>query len=286
MKKTVLILMTIIYALSVACKKDVQYEIGQSVMVTNGVITPVVNTDEIIEYTVPKNVLLEDYTGVRCVNCPASHQIALELQEKYEYKVIPLFVHAGALSAVPPNGSYIDFTTDEADEWYYYFGFDLNPVGTINRKIVDGIYAFSTHSWEEEVANAIQEETTVEMTTFITYNDANRELKVDVNSKFLVEMPDTYSLTVCIVEDSIKGGQMTPQGNNLDYIHRYVFRTTMNGTWGEELNTAAVAPQELITKSYITTLNEAYNADQCYIIAYVSNSATKEILQVIEKKIK
>ena len=231
---------------------------------------------------VVKHVLLEDYTGVRCVNCPAAGQLALELQERYDHKVIVLSVHAGDLATFPP----FNLKTPEGDEWWNFFSFQQNPIGTINRKMVNGGYAFDSPSWEEAVANSLQEEATIEMTADVTYNDVNRELKVDVVSKFLTEMPDSYSLTVCVMEDSLVGTQMTLEGSLDDYVHRHVFRTTLNGAWGEELNTAAVAPEEVFTKSYTTTLNEAYNADQCYIIAYVANAATKEVLQVVEKKIK
>lgn len=233
---------------------------------------------------VVKHVLLEDYTGVRCNNCPIAGELALDIQEQYNHKVVVLGVHAGYLSA--PIGGYPNFMTNEGTEWYNYFAFVSNPIGTINRKNNGGTFGFEYPSWNDEVASALQEEATVDMSAEVTYNDANRELKVDVASKFLAEMPDTYSLTVCIMEDSIVGKQLTPNGENENYVHRHVFRTTMNGAWGEELNQAAVAPEEEFAKSYTTTLNEAYNADQCYIIAYVANAGTKEVLQVVEKKIK
>ena len=124
------------------------------------------------------------------------------------------------------------------------------------------------------------------MASNVEYDDATRNLKVDVISKALVELPDTYSLAVCIMEDSIVGKQLLPSGYDDNFVHRHVFRGSINGTWGEDINSAAIAADEEIKKSYSITLNEAYNADQCYIIAYVANSDTKEVLQVIEKKIK
>lgn len=232
--------------------------------------------------TVVKHVLLEDYTGVRCVNCPSAGALAMQIQEDNDHKVIVLSVHAGDLANYPP----FNLKTPEGDQWWNQFGLQQNPVGTINRKMVNGGYAFDTPSWLEAVATTLQEEALLEMSADIEYNEANRNLKVDVKSEFLAELPDTYSLTVCIMEDSIVGTQVTQQGTVHDYVHRHVFRTTMNGAWGEDINAEPIAPEDEIVKSYTTTLNEAYNADQCYIIAYVSNSNTKEVLQVIEKKIK
>lgn len=231
-----------------------------------------------------KSVLLEDYTGVRCNNCPAAGEIALQLQEQYGHSVIVLGVHSGFLSI--PVGGYPNFKTTEGDEWYNFFGFIENPIGTVNRKLNGGVYGFPTSNWADAVAEALQEEAVVEMTPTINYNESNRNLEVHIFSKFLTELPDTYSLTVCVMEDSIVGKQLKLEGDDLNYVHRHVFRETINGTWGEELNTTSISPKEMFIKTYSTTLNEAYNEDQCYIIAYVANSETKEVLQVIEKKIK
>lgn len=245
---------------------------------------------DLIQVAVQKNVLLEDYTGVRCTNCPAAGEMALELQKQYGHNVIVLGVHSGFLSA--PIGGYPNFKTKEGDEWYNFFGFDSNPIGTINRKFNSGSYAFNSPEWGDAIAATLQEEAVVEMTPIVNYDESNRELEINVFSKFLTEMIDTtYRLTVCIMEDSIVGKQLTPDGDDLDYVHRHVFRETINGTWGESLNGTdenplVIAPKEMIIKSYSVKLNETYNADQCYVIAYVANGETKEVLQVIEKKIK
>ena len=231
-----------------------------------------------------KNVLLEDYTGVRCNNCPAAGELALQLQEQYGHRVIVLSVHAGFLAQ--PVGGYPNFMTPEGTEWYSQFGFDSNPIGTVNRKLNGGSYGYQSEEWTDAVATTLQEKATVAMASNVEYDEATRNLKVDVISKALVELPDTYSLTVCIMEDSIVGRQLAYAGNVEDYVHRHVFRTTMNGTWGEELNTTVLAPKDQVKKSYSVTLDEAYNANQCYVIAYVANTDTKEVLQVIEKKIK
>ena len=236
------------------------------------------------DFTTSKCVLLEDYTGVRCNNCPAAGELALELQKQYGHSVVVLGVHSGFLSN--PVGGYPNFKTTEGDEWYNFFGFDSNPIGTVNRKLNGGVYGFPSTDWADAVAAALQEEATVGMASNVEYDETSRNLKVDISTKALVELPDTYSLTVCIMEDSIVGKQLKPEGDDLNYVHRHVFRKTINGAWGEEINTTAIAPEEVITISYTTTLDAAYNADNCHIIAYVSNSNTKEVLQVIEKKIK
>lgn len=236
--------------------------------------------------TVVKHVLLEDYTGVQCPNCPEAGELAIDLQKQYGHDLIVLSVHAGGMSA-PQPGNFPNFLTNDGTTWYTHFGFDSNPIGTINRKLNGATVAFNSPEWSEAVASALQEEALLEMTPTIEYNPGTRNVKVDITSKFLAEMPDTYSLVVCIMEDSIVGKQIVNGvGTVNEYMHRHVFRGTMNGTWGEEINAEPIAPGQEIAKSYTGTLKETFNEDQCYIIAYVANSETKEILQVTEKKIK
>ena len=288
MKKTILIL-SIITLFFAGCKKDDVFKEGDVfVYGTHNVPeepeTPNDEPGNPGEFTTTKCVLLEDYMGVRCNNCPAAGEIALDLKKQYGHSVVVLSVHSGFLSA--PIGGYPNFKTTEGDAWYSYFGFDSTPIGTINRKSLEGVYAFYSVEWADAVASTLQEKSTVGMASDVEYDEANRNLKVDITSKALVELPDIYSLTVCIMEDSIVGKQLLPTGDDENYVHRHVFRKTLNGTWGEDINTVALAPGDQIKKSYSVTLDEVYNADQCYIIAYVANTDTKEVLQVIEKKIK
>lgn len=287
MKKTILIL-SIITLIFAGCKKDDVFQKGDIFVngwnssITDGPVYP--DEPAYPDAYLLKSVLLEDYTGVRCNNCPSAADLAIEIQEQSHHRVIVLNVYAGFLAQ--PIGGYPDFTTPEGTEWYSQFGFDSNPIGTVNRRLNGGSYAYSSSEWGDAVAETLQEAAVVEIIPSVEYNTATRNLNVNITSKFLAEMPDIYSLTVCIMEDSIVGKQLTPSGNDENYMHRHVFRGTMNGAWGEEINTTTIAPGDMITNSYTTTLGTAYNADRCYIIAYVSDCNTKEILQVIEKKIK
>ena len=288
MKKTIFIL-SIITLFFAGCTKDDVFHEGD--VFVYGVPDIVPNEPELPEepgesggFTTTKCVLLENYRGVRCTHCPAADEIALNLQKQYNHKVVVLSINSGYLSL--PIGGYPNFKTTEGDAWYNFFGFDANPLGTVNRKLNGGVYAFYSDEWTDAVATTLQEKATVAMASNVEYDEATRNLKVDVTSKALVELPDTYNLTVCIMEDSIVGRQLAYAGDVEDYVHRHVFRTTMNGTWGEELNTTVLAPKDQVKKSYSVTLDEAYNANQCYVIAYVANTDTKEVLQVIEKKIK
>ena len=63
-----------------------------------------------------KTVLIKDFTGARCVNCPAAAEVAHEIQHNLgEDRVFIMSVHAGYLAT--PVGLFPDFRTDEGTQW-------------------------------------------------------------------------------------------------------------------------------------------------------------------------
>ncbi len=238
-----------------------------------------VMVDFIIGDLVKKKVLLEDYTGVRCVNCPAAAQVALDLQAEYGDRLIVLGVHAGDLSA--PLSPTTNFRTPEGTEWYDYFGFDVNPIGTVNRISTSGSYGVNSGSWGAAVAAELEKDPVVDIKLFTTYNPDTRSLNVQVNMRELADIDEDLSLVVCLMEDNVIGKQATPSGVVDDYVHRHVFRTSLNDAWGDIVSIDANG----ITKQYDALVDEAFDASNCYVIAYVYSNSDKSILQVEEAKV-
>lgn len=261
--------------------QDFTNPVVYTVTAANGTTCEYTATVEVFNPVNPvvKKVLLEDYTGVRCVNCPAAAQVAHDLQEEYQGQLIVLGVHAGYLAQ--PLGNFPDFTTAEGDEWYGFFGFDVNPIGTVNRISTSGSYGVNSGQWGSAVAAELEKDPVVAIKLFNTYDPDTRSLNVQVNLRELVDIDDELSLVVCLMEDNIIGKQVTPSGLVEDYVHRHVFRKSLNGTWGEPVAFGT----DGITIQYDTHIDEASDASNCYIIAYVYSNSDKSILQVEEAKV-
>ncbi|MBR5663865.1 MAG: Omp28 family outer membrane lipoprotein [Bacteroidales bacterium] len=229
-------------------------------------------------------VLLEDYTGVRCVNCPAAAELAASLQTQYGEHLVVLGVHPKT-SYQNPAGGFPDFRTDDGNEWNSFFNVSAYPTGMVNRQS-----AIGTATWATEVDNLIGNDAPVRLIIKSEYDDATRELKLSIHSKFLQNVAsDDVRLTVCMMENNIVGLQLTPNGADENYVHRHVFRGTADGlTWGRTLDTEAesiAAGRNFITNMKFT-VNEDYNADEFYIVAMISDNNTKQVLMTAEKKIK
>lgn len=209
-----------------------------------------------------KTVLLKDFTGVRCVNCPGASELAHQLQDIYGDRLIVMSVHAGFLAI--PMGDFPDFRTEEGTLWYN--NNNSNPLGAIDRTMLLTGYALQDSQWEYAVSTAMEEEQTVEIRVNNTYDASSRLLTAHVNAKALTELTGDLALTVCLIEDGIVGKQVTPQGADDNYVHHHVFRGTLNGADGESIQLTTGGN---FTKSFTMTLPDDYDAANCSIVAYV-----------------
>ena len=234
---------------------------------------------------VVKKVLLEDFTGVRCVNCPAAGELALQLQEIYPDQLIVLGVHAGMLAM--PNGGYPDFRTPEGTEWWNFFGFDVNPIGTVDRiSTGSGSYGINSAEWGSNVAEELAKAPVIALEVKNAYNADSRALNVTVSGKVLEDQTEALSLVVCLMEDGITGLQQTPEGINQEYVHRHVFRGTLDGlAWGSSIGASPFAEGFTFEKTYSYTLPEGFDAEHCAVVAYVCQDSDKAILQVEEAEL-
>ena len=230
-------------------------------------------------------VLLEDYTGVKCTNCPAAAVIANTLAEQNEGHLVVLGVHPKTSFQNPgTSGLFPDFRTDDAEEWRQELGIGTTfPSGLVSR--TGGV--LSPASWSSAVGEIIGSDAPARLIIKSKYDDATRELKLSIHSKFLqaVESNDVR-LTICMMEDSIVGKQAGVSTD--DYMHRHVFRGTVDGlTWGRLLSSAESIPAG---NNFITNMkfnvDQKYNADQFYIVAFISDNNTRKVLMASEAKIK
>ncbi len=240
-----------------------------------------------------QKVLLEDYTGHKCVNCPAAAKLAGDLKEVYGNQLIIMAVHAGFFARPEGPPFDLDLRTAIGDQWDAYYNVIGNPQGLVNRKIYNGAALVPPAGWGEKVQDIITNSTPqASISLETTFNTDNRKLDVAVNSKFLRDFSEQYYLQLVLVEDSIRGAQ---SNNNSsvgdtpiieDYYHRHVLRQDINGLNGEAVNGGeGIVANQVYTHTYSLTLNAAYKAQHCAVIAFLYRIADNEILQVEEKHI-
>ena len=90
MKKTILIL-SIMILFFAGCRKDDVFKEGD--VFVYGTPNVPEEPGESGGFITTKCILLENYRGVRCNNCPAADEIALNIQKQYGHSVVVLGGH-------------------------------------------------------------------------------------------------------------------------------------------------------------------------------------------------
>lgn len=110
-------------------------------------------------------------------------------------------------------------------------------------------------------------------------------------------MTGNYNIVLGISEDNVVDWQLdykispsVPPNyqNNPNYVHRHVFRGAINGVqgFGEQVIAGNADAGFTVSKSYSYAIPAAWNENNCSIVAFVYNTATKEIVQAEEVKMK
>ena len=100
--KTLLIIVTLFILMYSSCDKiSTPYALAKH----GNIVDTLVDLDTATQV---KRVLLEDYTGHTCQNCPAAAAIAHNQEAVYNGKLIVLAVHAGYY-ALPGTGEFCRF---------------------------------------------------------------------------------------------------------------------------------------------------------------------------------
>jgi hypothetical protein len=231
-----------------------------------------------------RKVLLEDYTGQKCPNCPEAAELAHSLQTIYGDQLIILTVHAGYYSIPSATGEFTaDYRTTEGNDLNSYFGFYAYPSGMVDRTEYKGSRVLFKDDWEGAVAAQVDLPAQAVITMTNEYNASDRKLTCALETTFLEDLTGTFNICVFITESGIVSPQQTETGIVQDYVHNHVLRASMNGTWGDLVggDGTAVANMKL-SDQFELTLDQAWNEANCNVIAFIINTETQEVIQAEE----
>ena len=206
-----------------------------------------------------KCVLIEDFTGQKCVNCPNAAEEAHKIQEMYgTNKVVVVSIHAGFMGVPVAKGGLM---TDTGNEYADYWKVEAYPSGLIDRK--EGLFDYP--AWAAQTYKYIKADTPVDMEISSDYNESNKTVEIKIEATGLESIAG--KLQIWLTESNIISPQSMPEGGtNTNYVHNHVFRTTVNGTWGEDIQINEGESKE-VTHSY--QLDDKWKPENMSIIAFI-----------------
>lgn len=240
----------------------------------------------------PRNAVLEEFTGINCVNCPDGHARANALAAAHPGRVVIINVHSGYFAV--PSGTQPDYRTPYGDILDDFAGVAAYPSGTMNRIIWPGVYnqppyypqnppnqlAIRRPGWWEPtlpgqgagewiILNGGNSPVNIGAAT--TWDAVTRNLTVNVEIYYTAnDSATTNELNVVFTENGIFSYQ-SGGGNN--YHHRHMLREMITGQWGDPIT--GVAQGAFYQRTYNYTVPANFNIDSCEISIFVTRDNHK-----------
>ena len=280
MKKIIYSLLFILPLFWVSCDK---IEDDEKLVYLKGITT---ETTPITETNSIQRVLLEDYTGWKCVNCPRAAAKATELIGTYGEQLVVMAVHSTAFASPLASNNNVDFRTEYGEKWAVDFGCSSLPAGLINRTKVGGAYTIGDANWDTQIQSTIStKEHLMDINLGAVYKESYNKILVSTENVFLKDVSYSTQINVVVLESGIVGVQLN---SNTDYgttpkIEDYVFNHVLrkNGLIGYPLSDSAVSKGTTISTNYLVDVDtDIQDISKCTVVVFVTNSSTGEVIQV------
>jgi len=233
--------------------------------------------------------LVEQFVGHKCSNCIPVHEKLDSLKNHYQDSMVYVNFHQGTF-AIPAPGFPADYTTPEADTFFDYFELLGVPMFLANRMDTTGSFPTSYGSYfsssiDSAIAGITDIPSPVDMTLAADYSPSLNMVFITVQTMALQNLMSDYNVVLYIVEDSIVSPQADQFGGTVtNYMHRNVFRGTVNGTWGTTWG-SGVTNSTVINLPFTFIPDPAWDISNLRVLAYIRDINTERVIQVAYKSV-
>ncbi len=211
-------------------------------------------------------VLLEDFTGWNCPNCPKGTEEINSIISQYGDRIVVAAVHAGAFARPKPDNNNLDLRTDYGEKLLKKYGILSFPSLMVMR---NGETSSTPSAWKgkvEEFLNSSEHDANISLGVDV-FNDT---LLVSTQVELLNDADGDLFLTLYVVEDGIVGIQNDNGTIKNDYVFNHVLR---NGVKEDmPLSYEPLQKGDKVSKNYIMKTDAGWIIDNCKLVAILTKS--------------
>jgi len=246
--------------------------------------------DTTVSETILKTVVMEEFTGYRCANCPTAADDMKRLRQLNPGRVELVTIHTGGFAI--PYGIYEnekDFRNSTADEISKLYEVNAYPRIAVSRRQFDGQFALPAGKMEDAMKDVLAEEAALGITTEATL--VGNTIDISTELKYIIDSSPSDHVVHYVLEDSVVAAQLDdrkkPNTLVVDYIHTNNLRDNVNGNFGVPVSESVIAAGDSITLTDTYNIaNEEWDKEQLLILTMVTEGSGGAVRQAYKTKVK
>ena len=224
-----------------------------------------------------KVVLVEEFTGVNCQNCPSGARILKEIAEKHPERMAIIGVHALDAFTKHPYTQEAMFKTEVGESLAQAFDVAALPIAAIDRINEDNNRVFQKEIWESKINVRLEQTTPINIYIHNQFDSQSEKLTTDVELRYIEDINEEHYVSVVLLENGIIDFQ---NDNGLlvdDYEHNHVLRNYMTALSGREIEAGNKNRGSVYIKTFglcdkmgnTLAIPSEYQIENCEILAFV-----------------
>lgn len=302
MKSFIIILFSALILLTFSCKEVYDNPIQKTPAAI--LDTTFLNSNTLVQ--MPKRVLVEEFTGVKCSNCPDGHAVLKTLQDKYKDKMIPISVHSYFLGS--PYGEEQNLTNKFAQSIWNLLGGSEKPTAGVDR-IANGATKsnFSKTDWDTKIMERLTTSPYANIIDTVFFDNIRQKYIYQVKVEFTQETSEQVALAVALTQNKIVATQLKGIVEIEDYDHEHVLRYMFTDIKGDALLFANGLSKYEKGRTYIKQfeidvtkirdrdgngtldseeLKNVITLENCEVVAFISKISNNNVVQTTVRKVK
>lgn len=235
-----------------------------------------------------KVVLLEEFTGVDCRNCPDAHRVIESIQEDYPGRLIAVSLHSDDFFSIP-FGNDQDLRSEEATILYGILEANGKPKGTVDRikyATEEVLIINKYQSWRNYAEQRLAVTTPVNIYINTDFNKDTRSLLVEIILHYTSEVNIENRLSVMVLEDGVLTLQNDLGDIISNYVQNQVLRTMLTDPKGMVINETKDKGRVIVKIFTRENIPDIWEAENLKVVAFVHQFVeSKEILHAQEVEV-
>ena len=181
----------------------------------------------------PRNVLMEEFTGLKCPNCPEGHVASQQIADNNPGRIVEVRIVNYFLD--PHNLAIEDYQIEEGEQINQLIGpITAWPKAGIDRKLFSGQTEILLNRtvWVTATNEQLSLTTPVNIEIANTYDNTNDTVEIRVTLSFTEEVSDQLFLSILLTESNIIDVQDDAGGTIQNYTHKHMLRDYVTSTNG------------------------------------------------------